>query len=267
MPSPPDDPFAHFKARQRDSWAHFAPVEVFTAPTAARLVRFAHVRAGQRVLDVATGTGVVALSAARLGAEVTGLDLSPALLERARDNAGLAEVAVTFQEGDAEALPFPDGSFDGVLSQFGHMFAPRADVATREILRVLRPGGTVAFSTWPPEHFVGRFFALAARYSPPPPPGLSPPPLWGDVGVVRERLGDAVTDLCFGRGVMRVNALSVQHCGRVLEQTIGPVRALAESGDVEKLERFRLELAALGAEYFEDNALRQDYLMTRAIKR
>jgi SAM-dependent methyltransferase len=260
------DPFQQFKAKQRQAWSHFAPLEVLMAPPAAHLVRFARLASGQRVLDVGTGTGVVALTAASAGAQVTGLDLTPALLERARENAQIAAVSVDFQEGDAEALPFADSSFDVVLSQFGHMFAPRAEIATAELLRVLRPGGTLAFATWPPEHYVGRFFALTGRYAPPPPPGFSPPPAWGDVSVVRQRLGDAVTDLRFERGIMRFNALSIGHYIRSVEETVGPVRALVESGDKDTLARYRAELSALASEYFEDNSIRQDYLLTRAVK-
>lgn len=263
-----DDPFTQFKANQRQIWSHFSPIEVFTAPCAPKLLRFADVREGQSLLDVGTGTGVVALTAARMGAKVTGVDLTPALLERARANAEVAEQPnIVWQEGDAEALPFADASFDVVVSQFGHMFAPRAERATKELLRVLRPGGTVAFSTWPPEHFVGRFFVLCAGYLPPPPEGFSPPAAWGEVKVVRERLGDAVDGLRFERSTMHFNVLSVQHYGQLAEETIGPARALVQRGDAEALGRFRSELGALVAEYFEDNQVRQDYLLSRAVKR
>ena len=260
------DPFAAVKEKQRESWSFFAPIELFTAPPAAHLVRHARIGAGQRVLDVGTGTGVVALTAARTGAVVTGLDLTPALLARARENAALAELSVDWREGDAEALPFDDASFDVVVSQFGHMFAPRAEVALAEMLRVLRPGGTLAFATWPPEHFVGRFFALVARYSRPPPAGMSAPHAWGDVTVVRHRLGDAVTDVRFERGTMRSNTLSIPHIGRTLEETIGPLRALVRSGDAPAIARYRAEFRELAAEYFEDNCVRQDYLITSAHK-
>jgi len=145
------DPFQSFKAAQKLGWAHFAPLEVFTTAVAAQLVRHARVRTGQRVLDVACGTGVVAVTAARLGARATGLDLTPALLERARENAQIADVEIDWREGDAESLPFDDAAFDVVLSQFGHIFAPRPEVALGEMLRVLKPGGTIAFATWPPE--------------------------------------------------------------------------------------------------------------------
>src|SRR5262249_28656522 len=144
------DPFASFKAAQKQGWQHFAPLEAMTTPSAARLVAHAKVRAGQRVLDVACGTGVAAITAARLGAKVTGLDLTPQLLERARENSQIAKLDVDWHEGDAENLPFKDGEFDVVMSQFGHIFAPRPEVAIAEMLRVLKPGGTLAFATWPP---------------------------------------------------------------------------------------------------------------------
>jgi Methylase involved in ubiquinone/menaquinone biosynthesis len=144
--------------------------------TAARLVSFAGIRSGQTVLDVGCGTGVVAVTAAHRGAKVSGADLTPALLERARENAQIAGMEIDWSEADVEALPFADGQFDVVLSQFGHMFAPRPDVALAEMLRVLKPGGTVAFSTWPPELLIGSSFSLVGKYMPPPPPGVSPPP-------------------------------------------------------------------------------------------
>src|SRR5258708_37329571 len=114
------DPFAHLKAVQREAWAAFSPQATFTVPPAASLVAFAGVRSGDLVLDVACGTGVVAVTAARIGARVRGLDLAPALLTDARKNAALAASDIDFVEGDVEALPYPDATFDVVLSQFGH---------------------------------------------------------------------------------------------------------------------------------------------------
>src|SRR6185437_12640190 len=150
------DPFVGFKAVQREAWALFAPLEAVTMVPAAKLVKFAGITAGQRVLDVACGTGVVTVTAARRGASASGLDLSPVLLERARRNAEIAGVTIDFTEGDVEALPYADASFDVVTSQFGHIFAPRPAIAIGEMLRVLKPGGTIAFNTWPPELFVGK---------------------------------------------------------------------------------------------------------------
>lgn len=261
------DPLAEFKAAQRKGWASFAPLAAMTGVSAAKLVRFARVRPGQRLLDVACGTGVVAITAARTGAIASGLDLTPELLEQARANAELASVSVELTEGDAEALPYEDASFDVVVSQFGHMFAPRAEVATRELLRVLKPGGTVAFSTWPPELLIGRMFALTFRYAGPPPPGVAPPSQWGDPGVVRERLGERVRELTFDRGTMLVPALSPAHHRAEVERFAAPVRRFVDmEPDPVRLAQFRREYDALVEEYLEANQVRQDYLLTRAIK-
>src|SRR5258708_38945878 len=236
---------------------------------AARLVAYARIRAGQTVLDVACGTGVVALTVARAGAKVRGLDLSPVLIEHARKHATLAGVEIDFEEGDLEALPYGDASFDVVVSQFGHMFAPRPEVAIAEMLRVLKPGGTIAFSTWPPEHFVGRMFALVGKHLPPP-PGVSPPPQWGDPNIVRQRLGSAVTEIVFDRDRMNFPALSLPSYRAVIERTAGPMLKLVEmlsASDPARLTQFRREYDAVLAPYFENNILRQDYLLTRATKR
>ncbi len=259
------DPFARFKAAQREAWALFAPLATFTTIPAAHLVKLAGIRPGEAVLDVATGTGVVAVTAARAGAKVRALDLSPALLAEARANASVAGVSVDFVEGDVEALPYDDASFDVVTSQFGHMFAPRPSVAVAEMLRVLKPGGRIAFSTWPPDQFIARVFTLVAKYMPPP-EGVAPPPAWGDPSVVRERLGAAVTDLFFERELALVPALSVSHYRTSLEHTAGPVIKLVQTVPAEALSKFRAELDALIASYLVDNAVRQHFLMTRATK-
>jgi SAM-dependent methyltransferase len=263
------DPFAAFKNIQKQGWVHFAPLEAVSTPAAAKLVKFARVTAGQLVLDVCCGTGVVAVTAARKGAHVTGLDFTPELLARAHENSRIAKVAIDWQDGDVEDLPFPDNTFDVVLSQFGHIFAPRPDVAVREMLRVLRPGGTIAFSTWPPELYLGRLFALVAHYLPPPPPGVSPPWQWGDATTIRERLGAAVGEIDFDRDTLRPPALSPQHVRELGERTAGPLVKMIEllsATDPARLELFRREYEAIASEYLEDNILRHDYLLTRATK-
>jgi SAM-dependent methyltransferase len=244
-------------------------METFTAMAAPRLVRFAKVQRGAKLLDVGCGTGVVALAAARVGAKVSGIDLTPELVARAKENASLSGVEIPFQEGDVEALPFEDGAFDVVVSQFGHMFAPRPEVAVREMLRVLKPGGTIAFSTWPPELYTGRMFAMMGKYAPAPlPPGVSPPPQWGDPNIVRERLGAAVKDLTFDRDLLRFPMLSPAHGRIMMEQNVGPMTRLVKAleSDAAKLAAFRREFEELVTIYFEDNYMRQDFLMTRALK-
>lgn len=207
----------------------------------------------------------------RRGAKASGLDLSPALLERARHNAALAGVDIEFVEGDAEALPYPDASFDTVLSQFGHIFAPRPAIALREMLRVLRTGGRLAFSTWPPEHFTGRMFTFIESYLPPPPPGSerpAPPALWGDPNIVRERLGASVTGLAFERATLIAPALSLAHFRAAQEKTIGPLAKLVESlgSDPDKLAKLRADFESMAGETFDDNAIRMPFLMARATK-
>ncbi len=263
------DPFLAFKAVQRQGWSHSGPLAFHTTAAAARLVRFACIAEGQRVLDVGSGNGVVAVTAARLGARVVGTDYVPELLVEAAEHSRLAGVEVDWRFADVEALPFPDARFDAVLSQFGHMFAPRPKVALGEMLRVLEPGGTIAFSTWPPVHFAGRLLELAGRYLPPP-HGVASPLLWGDPESVREQLDDAVEELHFEYQVMRIDALSPRHVRQFVEHSMGPVRTLVDTlgaSEPERLERFRREFDDLTSQYFEANQVRQTFLMTRGKKR
>ena len=261
------DPFTELKKRQREMWASFAPTAIFTTPVAGHLVKFAAIVAGETVLDVGTGTGVVAITAARAGARVTALDLTPELLAQARDNSHIAQREdIVWTEGDAEQLPYPDASFDVVLSQFGHMFAPHPDVAVAEMRRVLKQDGRIAFATWPPEHFVGRMFGFVGRNSPPPPPGASPPPQWGNPAFITERLGARFDPAYFERGTMNVPALSIAHYRMFMERSVGPMQKLVESlaGEPQKLSTLRAEFDALVASYYFDNLVHQDYLLTRA---
>lgn len=261
------DPFTQFKAVQREGWALFTPVETLTSSPAAKLVKFAKIQKNQSVLDVGCGTGVVAVTAARLGARVKGIDLSTALIEKANWNAELTKTEIEFTEGDAEALPYKDAEFDVVVSQFGHMFAPRPDVTVAEMLRVLKPGGTISFATWPPEMFTGRMFALTAKYMPPP-EGVSPPPLWGDPKFIRERLGDKVRNITFDRDLITPSAISPQHFRHFMESTVGPLTKLVANckDDPLKLKAFREEFDALIEEFFDQNHMRQHFIMTRAVK-
>lgn len=149
---------------------------------------------GMRVLDVACGTGNLAIPAARAGAVVTGVDIAPNLIEQARERARREGLDVRFDEGDAEDLPYADGAFDLVVSMYGAMFAPRPERVAAELARVCRSGGRIAMANWTPGGFVGRLFKTIGAHVPPP-PDVPPPPLWGDEATVAERLGDSVSDL------------------------------------------------------------------------
>ena len=154
-----------------------------------------------------------------------------------------------------------------MLSQFAHMFAPRPEVAVAEMSRVLKVGGTIAFSTWPPELLVGATMALAAHYMPPPTPDVPSPVLWGDPNVVRQRLGTVVTDIVFDRDSLLIPALSPQHYRANLEHTAGPIVKMIEllsATDPEKLSAFRREFDAVVSRYYKQNIVHQGYLITRA---
>jgi SAM-dependent methyltransferase len=259
------DPYAEFKKRQREMWASFTPTAMFTTPVAGQLAKFAEIAAGENVLDVGTGTGVAAITAARTAARVTGLDLTPALLDQARENARIAQTEdIVWTEGDAESLPWPDASFDVVVSQFGHIFAPRPELAVAEMRRVLKPGGRLAFAAWPPEHFVGHLFTFIGRNSPPPPAGAGAPAQWGNPAVISERLAAGFEAPFFARGTMSIPALSVAHFRLFMEKSVGPMQKLVESLADEKVAAVRAEFDALVRPYYDDNVVRQDYILTRA---
>jgi ubiquinone/menaquinone biosynthesis C-methylase UbiE len=185
--------FGAIKGRQQQTWASgdYHVIASLIVPISERLCDAVDLRAGERVLDVATGSGNTAIAAARRLCDVTGMDYVPALLERGRSRAAAEGVPVEFKEGDAEALPAPDGAYDVVLSTVGVMFAPNQDRAARELLRVCRPGGRIGLANWTPEGWIGEMFRVVGRHVPPP-AGLQPPTRWGTEDGVRELLGDGV---------------------------------------------------------------------------
>jgi 2-polyprenyl-3-methyl-5-hydroxy-6-metoxy-1,4-benzoquinol methylase len=150
--------------------------------------------AGARVLDVACGTGNLPIPAARNGAVVTGVDIAPNLLVQARERAAAGGFTVTFDEGDAEQLPYADSSFDAVVTMFGAMFAPRPELVASELARVLKPDGLLAMANWNPTSFTGKMFKVGANHAPPP-PGIAPPVQWGDEAIVRKRLSANFTNI------------------------------------------------------------------------
>ena len=178
---------------------------------------------GQEVLDVATGTGNVALRAAAAGAQVTGLDLTPELFATARRRAAQLDVAIDWVHGDAEDLPFEDDRFDAVLSVFGVQFAPRHQIAALELARVCRPGGTIGFVNWTPEGQIGEMLRTVGRHLPPPPDFASPPPLWGTEQHVLDLFASTDLRFEFARGLNPWRFDSPEHFVVFMETHYGPV--------------------------------------------
>jgi SAM-dependent methyltransferase len=217
---------ADLKRAHRDIWAagdYAAVAEAITDEVPpGHLLAVVGIEPGHEVLDVATGTGNVALRAAIGGARVTGLDLTPELFDTARRRAEALGVEVDWVEGDAEDMPFEDGSFDRVLSAFGVQFAPRHEVAAGELVRVCRAGGTIGLVNWTPEGQVGDLFRIMARYTPPLPGYASPPPLWGSEEHVRALFRDAPLELAFGLGTLPLRYQSAEHYVAFMETSYGP---------------------------------------------
>jgi SAM-dependent methyltransferase len=195
-----DQVLDEIKRKARGTWStgDYDAVVDGLWPAGAEVSRIARVRPGDEVLDIACGTGNAAIQAAQLGGTVTGVDLTPELFVAGRRRAAEAGVEIDFVEGDAEALPFDQASFDVVLSTFGSMFAPRHQVVADEIVRVLRPGGRIALANWASEGSVGQMFRVMAGHLPPPPPVAEPPLLWADEDHVRGLFADRL-DLQFTR--------------------------------------------------------------------
>ncbi len=186
----PGPDYSAVKQKQQATWSSgdFSVVAARIVYQAEHLCETADLQAGWRVLDVATGSGNAALAAARRGCDTVGLDYVPALLERGRLRAAAEHLSVEFVEGDAEELPFPDASFDAVISIYGVMFAPNHKRSAAEMLRVCRPSGRIAIASWTPDGFIGETFRLFSRYLPPA-PGLQPPIRWGDEDYLRTLFG------------------------------------------------------------------------------
>ena len=196
MTDPSGPPIQQLKQNLRAMWiaGDFGVVAKTISASGEEFIRRLNIPAGSEVLDVACGTGNLAIPLARSGCEVTGLDIAPNLLEQARERARSENLEITFIEGDAEQLPFPDASFDAVASMFGAMFAPRPELVAAEFARVLNPGGLLAMANWDPQSFTGEMFRLGAKHVPPP-PGMAPPVLWGEENTVRQRLQNGFKDI------------------------------------------------------------------------
>jgi SAM-dependent methyltransferase len=223
-----------FKTRQRAVWGsgEYGALSPYIADVGELVAARAGPEAGMDVLDVACGTGNAAFPAARAGARVTGLDLTPQLLEAGRARAEAEGVDIEWREGDAENLPFEDGSFDRVLSTFGHMFAPRHRRTADEMVRVCRKGGAIVTATWTPEGITGDIFKVSGSYMPPPPDYASPPILWGREDYVRDLFGGVATGFAFERHLNWIEWESIESWADFFMNRFGPmVTARAMLGD------------------------------------
>ena len=238
------------KAKQQVTWSSgdYGKIAWITQPLAEVLADALEIRPGSDVLDVATGTGHAALAAARRFAHATGVDYVPALLEVARNRAAAEALDATFVEGDAENLPVPDERFDYVVSTIGAMFAPNQEKTASELLRAARPGGTIGMVNWRPEGFIGELFRTIAKHVPPP-EGLKPAALWGSEERVRELFGDAVSDVNFKDGAIRMSFLSPEHFADFFVTNYGPTLKASEALEGGRREAFRNDLVELAKKH------------------
>ena len=260
------------KGRQQKAWSagDYGRVGVTLTMMGELLAEAVDLKPGQRVLDVACGNGNASLAAARRFCDVTGIDYVPMLLEEARKRAEAERLSIDLREGDAEALPFEDASFDVVLSTLGVMFAPDQDKAAQELLRVCRPGGTIGMVNWVPDGYVGDLFRTIGEHVPPP-AGLKPPFRWGTEGGLDELLSEGIGPLQTRRRSFVWRFPSARHHVRFLRDYYGPLNkafgALEEEGQraldedlislVESYNRSDDGTAVWGADYLEVVATRR----------
>jgi ubiquinone/menaquinone biosynthesis C-methylase UbiE len=262
------------KAKHRTMWAlgNYPAVATQLIPELGPvLVEACGIATGDRVLDVGAGSGNAAIPAAIAGASVIASDLTPELFEAGRALAAERDVELEWQQADAEALPYADFEFDTVMSCVGVMFAPHHQKSADELLRVCRPGGTIGLLNWTPEGFIGRLFATMKPFAPAPPPGASPPPLWGDESHVRKLLGDHVTDVVARRQTVRIGRFGrPEDFRRYFKDNYGPTIAVYRSlgADFERIAALDTALDVLAARFGDDDgAMDWEYLLFTARRR
>lgn len=238
------------KARQQKTWAtgDYSLIGTTLVIISEQLCESTDVHSGERVLDVATGSGNTALAAARRFCHVTGIDYVPALLENGRQRAAAEHLQVMFQEGDSEHIPFADASFDIVLSTLGVMFTPDQEQAAREVLRVCRSGGKLGLANWTPTGFIGELFRLIGKYVPPP-AGLKPASLWGTEERLRELFGDGITSLQTTKRDFLFRARSASHWLELFATYYGPMVTTFKTLEASKFEPFSREVLGLLESY------------------
>ena len=264
------------KARHRSMWASGDYPELareLISSLGPVLVEAVGVRPGDRVLDVAAGSGNAAIPAALAGATVIASDLTPELFEAGREEAQRLGAELEWVEADAEALPFGDAEFDVVLSSIGVMFAPHHRVAADELVRVCRPGGRIGLLSWTPQGFVGQMLGTMKPYAAAPPPGAEPPPLWGDEHHVRSLLGDRVGNVATAKGTVTIERFATPEEFRAyFASHYGPTIAAYRNvgDDPERIAALDADLVAL-AERFDRGSdgglvLEWEYLLVTATR-
>lgn len=264
---------AAIKQRQQATWASgdFAVVASRILFQAEQLCETADLQAGWRTLDVATGSGNAALAAARRGCEAVGSDFVPALLQRGRLRAQAEHLSVEFVEGDAEQLPFPNASFDAVLSIYGVMFAPQHQQAASELARVCRPGGRIALACWTPQGFIGETFRVMSRYLPPA-PGLQPPVRWGEEKYQRELFGDSAASITSYPRTAIFRFRSAEENVSFFRTYYGPTLRAFDALSAERCQALHRDLIALAKRYDRNSgsgpiAIAADYLETVVVRK
>ena len=242
----------------------------FFPPVSAYLTRLVNLQASDLVLDVACGYGNTAITARMKRAKVTGIDITPKHIELARDEEKIAGISgIEWKEGDAEDLPFEDESFDVVLSTFGHIFAPNQELAGKEMVRVLKKGGRLGFTSWPPELAVGKLSEVVSNYNPFSLSEAFSPYNWGIPEKVKQLLPD-INDIFFERDIIDIPILSPNHYWQDTITKAGfmiqVIEALKKQNDEEKIELFRKDYTKTVEQYTSDNVLRMGYLMVMAKK-
>jgi len=234
------------KGRQQKTWTsgNYARIGNTLVIMGELLCEAVNVRAGDKVLDVATGSGNTAISAARRFCDATGIDYVPELIEHARKRAEVEGMEITFDVGDAEDLPYPDASFDVVLSTLGVMFAPDQEKVAEELLRICRPGGKIGLANWTPDGFIGNMFRTLGKHVPPP-PGIKPPPLWGTEERLRELLGEGVASLGVTQRSYMFRYPSAEHFVEYFRSYYGPTLKAFESLDPDSQEALAEDLEEL----------------------